>query len=194
MSDLFPELINLKGGPKQAWITAHLSMIWDITEEVGFNQAAEIFHMKPTTLVSALQRAEKGSFPAVTNGKRALAKSHYVENLAYDIQKQMNDLRSQFTRSQQATMAALELIERVLLMLRLNLTGERPAGMGKTDIETGADKIYVMKTQIQSAPLSALKSPTTPGLLTQAKGKGASLSKGQKERPNDKDKCKPKKK
>lgn len=180
MSELFPELQNLKGGPKQAWIKAHLTMIWDITEEVGFNQAAAIFHMKPTTLVSALQRAEKGSFPAVTNGKRALAKSHYVENLAYDIQKQMNDLRSQFTRSQQATMAALELIERVLLMLRLNLTGERPADMSKTDIEAGADKIYVMKTQIQSAPLESLKSPTITGLLEQAKGKGASLSKGSK--------------
>jgi len=175
MTDLFPELTGLKGGKKQAWVINHLELIWSITDEVGFERAKEILRMKDATLVSALQRAEKSSPAAVTNGKRALAKSKYVEGLAYDIEKRLNSLQGRYERSQQAIVATLDLLERVLLMLRLALTGDNGAGTSRPDFETRAGGICVTSSKLVR-PLHLRKSPTVSGLLEQAGGKGTSLS------------------
>jgi len=144
MINLFPELEGLKGGKKQAWVSNHLDLIWSLNNELGFDKAREVLHMKADTLISALQRAEKSNRPAVTNGKRALAKAQYVESLAYDIEKRLRTLQGSFERQQQALAAGLDMIERVLLMLRLALTGEEPVKVSKADFERDPDKLYVM--------------------------------------------------
>lgn len=144
MQEIFPELTNLKGGKKQVWVSNHLELVWSVTNEAGFDKAKEIFHMKDSTLISALQRFEKSSHPAVTNGLRAIKKAQYVESLAYDITKRLNALQDKFERSQQATVAALDMIERVLLMLRLSLTGADGEKPGRSDFRHERTQIYVM--------------------------------------------------
>lgn len=72
MTDLFPELRGLKGGQKQAWINRHLPVIVALNDSLGFDETAELLHMKADTLARALKVAE--TRPAITQSEKALSR------------------------------------------------------------------------------------------------------------------------
>jgi len=172
---LFSELKGLKGGPNQAWINTHLDLIWELNNTMGFEQTREALSMKVDTLYSALQRAEKGHRPALTESRRALLKSQNTEAQLTEFLKEFQELKADYNRKIRAIAIASEWLERVFEMLKLALGGDTENFFSGTDIEARTDKLYVTSSQTNISPPF--------NLLTSGSGKQPLTRPGRKSKP-----------
>lgn len=71
MTELFPQLVGLKGGVKQHWVNTNLDFIAMLNDHLGFETTCRVLYMKADTLASALKRAEEEHRPAITRADKA---------------------------------------------------------------------------------------------------------------------------
>ena len=96
MDELFPELKNLKGGKKQAWINEHLDVIAALSDSIPFDRLTEILHMKPETLSAALAKAEGDHKPIITKADKATSRVALVDRKANEITKKVHGIAEAF--------------------------------------------------------------------------------------------------
>ena len=85
---LFPELKNLKGGKKQAWINEHLDVIVALNDSLDFDETAEILHMKANTLIRALRKAERK--PVITESNKAISRAALNREKIDEVRKELH--------------------------------------------------------------------------------------------------------
>ena len=96
MNELFPELKNLKGGKKQAWINEHLDVIASLSDSIPFERLTEILNMKPETLSAALTKAEGNHKPIITKSDKAISRVALVDRKANEIAKKVYNQAEEF--------------------------------------------------------------------------------------------------
>lgn len=93
MTELFPGIKKgMKGGQKQRWFNAHLDLVLELHERVGFETALEMLDTKPETLIRVLKRAEKRHRPAITKADKAMLQ---VQSVDVRLDRTMRELHIQ---------------------------------------------------------------------------------------------------
>ena len=105
--DLFPELKNLRGGRKQAWVNQHLDVIVALNDQLGFEQTRQLLHMKADTLAGAINRAEGFHRPVITMAEKAMGRVALNENKVNELVKELY-LHAEVLESHDATLEVLQ--------------------------------------------------------------------------------------